>query len=297
MNTASNSPSSAWFVENTELTKTTALESAPIALGASPHLRFFHQYDTEFTWDGGFVEVSTDGGATWNQLEGSTFCQNGYNSSINGGSPNQDIVGREAFSGDSGGFIESVADLSAFANSSINIRFLFGEDAFVNEVGWWVDDIEILENGFVVIENIACVTSDTGGDMSCSTASTCARIVSCMPDVLGLTTTSQDASCATGFDGSATVVAAGGTGPFTYQWSNGQVTETATNLVAGNYTVIVTDANGCDNTASVVVGAGAEACVGLDIPTMGEWGLICLALCLMIFGIVVIREREFAIEA
>ena len=33
------------------------------------------------------------------------------------------------------------------------------------------------------------------------------------------------------------------------------------------------------------------------IPNMGEWGLICLALCLLIFGIVVIREREFALEA
>jgi uncharacterized repeat protein (TIGR01451 family) len=48
-------------------------------------------------------------------------------------------------------------------------------------------------------------------------------------------------------DGTATVEAAGGTPPFTYAWNTEpvQTTETATDLPAGTYLVVVTDANGC----------------------------------------------------
>lgn len=47
--------------------------------------------------------------------------------------------------------------------------------------------------------------------------------------------------------GSASVLAAGGVAPYTYLWSdaNAQTTEEATNLDPGDYTVTVTDANGC----------------------------------------------------
>ena len=34
-------------------------------------------------------------------------------------------------------------------------------------------------------------------------------------------------------------------GDYTYLWSNGQTTATATNLVVGSYTVTITDDNGC----------------------------------------------------
>ncbi len=47
-------------------------------------------------------------------------------------------------------------------------------------------------------------------------------------------------------DGAATVVASGGAGGFTYLWSDGQTTPTATNLLGGtNYCVTITDAEGC----------------------------------------------------
>lgn len=71
----------------------------------------------------------------------------------------------------------------------------------------------------------------------------------------GLTTSAQDATCSN--DGSATVVATGGSGVYTYQWNsdaNNQQTATATNLYSGNYSVTVTDAmTGCLDTAFVYV--------------------------------------------
>ncbi len=63
--------------------------------------------------------------------------------------------------------------------------------------------------------------------------------------------TSSTAS--TGNDGTATATAFGGTAPYTYNWSDGQTTATAINLAPGTYTVVVTDANGCMTTLSVLV--------------------------------------------
>ncbi len=51
--------------------------------------------------------------------------------------------------------------------------------------------------------------------------------------------------------GSATVSASGGIGNFTYGWSNGSTTATASGLSAGLYTVTVSDSQGC-TTAQVV---------------------------------------------
>ena len=55
----------------------------------------------------------------------------------------------------------------------------------------------------------------------------------------------QQISCFNASDGTASVVASGGTAPYTYLWSNGQSTSNATGLDIGFYSVIVTDANGC----------------------------------------------------
>lgn len=61
----------------------------------------------------------------------------------------------------------------------------------------------------------------------------------------GLSTTTTPTSCPGGCNGTATALASGGTPGYTYQWSNGQTTQTATNLCAGIYSVSVTDALGC----------------------------------------------------
>ncbi|MFM7822949.1 MAG: beta strand repeat-containing protein, partial [Bacteroidota bacterium] len=54
-------------------------------------------------------------------------------------------------------------------------------------------------------------------------------------------------------NGSATIIATGGTSPYSFQWSNGQTSQSASSLAAGTYTVSVTDANGCTSTGSVQV--------------------------------------------
>lgn len=69
-------------------------------------------------------------------------------------------------------------------------------------------------------------------------------------------TSSTAATCATA--GTATVNAANGTAPYTYLWSNGQATATATGLTPNTYSVTVTDNTGCKTTASAVVSSNAS---------------------------------------
>lgn len=60
-------------------------------------------------------------------------------------------------------------------------------------------------------------------------------------------------SCYGGSNGEATVTGSGGTLPYTYQWSDGQSLATASNLSAGNYSVKITDANGCTDSDNITI--------------------------------------------
>ncbi|HEX5003160.1 MAG TPA: hypothetical protein VFW78_11750 [Bacteroidia bacterium] len=54
-------------------------------------------------------------------------------------------------------------------------------------------------------------------------------------------------------NGRITQEVGGGTPPYTYLWNTGAVTATITNLPIGNYTVTVTDANGCSDLKSTTI--------------------------------------------
>lgn len=73
------------------------------------------------------------------------------------------------------------------------------------------------------------------------------------PAAITVNATSTNVTCGGSNNGSATVTASGGTSPYTYLWSNGATTQTINNLSAGNYTVIVTDVNGCTKSTSFTI--------------------------------------------
>lgn len=87
------------------------------------------------------------------------------------------------------------------------------------------------------------------------------------PEVLGVVVDVQDETTVNGCDGSATANPTGGTAPYTYLWSDGQTTQTASNLCAGIYEVTVTDANGCEVTTSNVI--NPPSC-DLDVLVTGQ---------------------------
>ena len=90
-------------------------------------------------------------------------------------------------------------------------------------------------------------------DLGCQTT---ASITIPHPDPVSLTTSQQNVSCNGFSDGTATVMAGGGTAPYFYQWdaaANNQTTATATGLSIGTYFVTVTDTLGCSDVTSVTI--------------------------------------------
>ncbi|CAN5401951.1 hypothetical protein BH09BAC1_BH09BAC1_09060 [soil metagenome] len=65
--------------------------------------------------------------------------------------------------------------------------------------------------------------------------------------------TVTNVACNNGTNGSIAINVTGGTGPYTYLWGSGATTQNRTNLVAGTYSVTVTDANGCKGSTSATV--------------------------------------------
>ncbi|MEM1327011.1 MAG: gliding motility-associated C-terminal domain-containing protein [Bacteroidota bacterium] len=73
-----------------------------------------------------------------------------------------------------------------------------------------------------------------------------------------------DVTCTNINNGSATATVMGGTAPYTFEWSNGSTTTTSDNsntldeLPEGEYTVTVTDAEGCTGTTTVTVASNGD---------------------------------------
>jgi uncharacterized repeat protein (TIGR01451 family) len=166
---APHSPTTAWFAADIATSTDQYLTlSNPVAIGGDSVLRFWHSYDTEAAWDGGVVEISVNGGA-WTDL-GNDMFQNGYNSTINV-NPDSPISGRNGFSGNSGGYVETLVALGSYAGGSntARIRFRMATDGLVGGVGWYVDDVEILDDA--LLSSQTCVSA-AEGDIDCTTATT-----------------------------------------------------------------------------------------------------------------------------
>lgn len=79
----------------------------------------------------------------------------------------------------------------------------------------------------------------------------------------------QNESCDSANNGWITVQAYGGTQPWIYNWSNGATTQTIDSLNEGNYSVTITDANGCSIIDNNIIGTNPdiyfEACCDTTI--------------------------------
>jgi PKD repeat protein len=84
-------------------------------------------------------------------------------------------------------------------------------------------------------------------------------------------------ACNGNADGSATAMPAGGCMPYSYAWSNGQTSQTATGLSATTYSVTVTD--GLGNTATTTISLTEPAQLAVDSLTSpvnsGGWNINC----------------------
>ncbi len=166
------SGSNAWFASDPDGVADQYLAvSNSILVPANGVLSFWHSYSTEESFDGGVVEISSDGGATWTDL-GPAMIRNGYNSSIS----DNPIGDRPAFSGSSGGYVETIVDLSGYSGMNVQIRFCMASDISTGETGWYIDDVSIQEKK---ISNTAYISTAEGDHDS----DTIATMVSLVPEI------------------------------------------------------------------------------------------------------------------
>ena len=86
-------------------------------------------------------------------------------------------------------------------------------------------------------------------------------------DVLIPNLTVTDGDCSSGLLGSVSAIPVGGTAPYTYQWSNGGATGAISNVTPGNYSVVITDANGCQASGSTTVDLINNASITVHLTT------------------------------
>lgn len=106
-------------------------------------LSYWVWHDLEKDFDFAYVEVSKDGGRTWDIVKGTSTTaesplDNNYGHGYNGNSGG----------GDEPKWINETADLSAYAGSKVLVRFEYTTDEALNTDGFAVDDISIPEIAF-----------------------------------------------------------------------------------------------------------------------------------------------------
>jgi hypothetical protein len=82
------------------------------------------------------------------------------------------------------------------------------------------------------------------------------------PSLLTASKTLQNVKCRDGNDGSIDLTVAGGTTGYTYVWSNTATTQDLSSLIAGTYSVVITDANGCVARDTTIISQPARLVTG-----------------------------------
>ncbi|MFT6017800.1 MAG: thiol-disulfide isomerase/thioredoxin [Saprospiraceae bacterium] len=73
------------------------------------------------------------------------------------------------------------------------------------------------------------------------------------PAPISTTTSTTNTSTANSNDGTASVTPTGGTGDFSFLWTNGATTQEITNLAPGSYSVVISDENNCSTSATIII--------------------------------------------
>jgi hypothetical protein len=131
-----------WWANRGDAIDTTLTRELDLTDLSSATLTFWTWHDIERWYDYGYVEVSTDGGATWQALRGRQ---------TTGDDPLSLAYG-PGYTGRSGGdeprWVEEAIDLTAFAGRRVLLRFEYVTDGGLSTPGWAIDDVAVPEVGW-----------------------------------------------------------------------------------------------------------------------------------------------------
>ncbi|MBE3123139.1 MAG: choice-of-anchor J domain-containing protein [Thermoplasmata archaeon] len=134
---------------NVTLDKAVTLPSGSISL------IFWHWYDTEASYDGGNVKISTDNGTTWTLL----IPDGGYTGVANSANPLG--LGNPIWTGHVQAYWEKETfNLNAYAGLSVIVRWHFGSDSSVVYPGWYIDDVTFADPSAFIPEYDETVSVD-----------------------------------------------------------------------------------------------------------------------------------------
>ena len=110
---------------------------------ATSQLRFRHFYNMETGFDGGVLEISIASGPRQDILAaGGIFVAGGYDDTLSASYANP-LGGRDAWSGNSGGYIDTIVDLPAAAvGQVVQFHWIEGTDDSISDDGWHIDTIQ-----------------------------------------------------------------------------------------------------------------------------------------------------------
>jgi len=207
---------------------------------------------------------STTSGATFHWDGPSGFSSNEQNPTVSiAGTYSLTVTGTNGCKAYASAQVSQVPPVSAQISATDDVACNGGSDgsATVSASGgngtltfqWSNGQSGVTASGLVA-GTYAVTVSDANG---CTAVQT---VVIAQPLIL---TVNASATAQTTFgvnDGTATANPVGGTGAYTYLWNTGNTGQSLTGLAPGNYTVTVTDANGCTATQTITV-AGVDCAV------------------------------------
>ncbi len=138
------SPSSKWVM------------TQEFAAGPTSILSFWHKFNFEAGWDGGVLEITTDGGSSWLDLD-AQITSGGYTTVMQGASPLS-----FAWSDIQGTFTEVIVDLNSFNGQNVRVRWRMATDSSVGAGDWKVDDIQITDVGLATACSFSVVVFEDG---------------------------------------------------------------------------------------------------------------------------------------
>lgn len=144
--TKAHSGSALWWSNRGDVSNMNMTRAFDLRTLKSATLNFYAWYDIEKTFDFAYVEVSTDGGVTWDSLQGkytTTDNPNGTNQGNGYTGESKDQSGADA-----NGWVMESMKLDQYAGKEVQVRFEYITDDGYNAQGFAVDDISLLELGY-----------------------------------------------------------------------------------------------------------------------------------------------------